>query len=300
VTQTLTYCPPSLSTWAAEVREDEEPTFIIDGIIPTDSLVLLSGEPKESKKTWLAMKLALIANTTFGEPLLVATRPTPVLYIYREGARKPTLARFEALLAHLKINPEQLTDFYFHHRGGFFLDDADAIGEVVKFVLAKGIKLVVVDTFAKSCRADENSAKEMGMAVAQAEKLRGAGATVLLVHHLRKGGPALSAGKYGSPEPDKDLRGSTALAGAYEMHLAIRAMPIPGCSEKQNYLLVGGKEADTVAYTYHWHFKSTEVGTENEHLESVTLELHKQRQLPSVAEPTGRRRRDDDGEGIYV
>lgn len=300
MTQNLAFCPPTLAAWAQDVESDEEPTFIIDDVIPHDALVLLSGEPKDAMKTWLAMKLAIVAATGRSEANLTCQAPVPVLYIYREGARKPTLRRFQALLHQGPFSTEHLDNFFFHHRGGFFLDDAEAVGEVVKFVMYHGIKLVVVDTFAKSCRADENSAREMGMAIQQVDKIRDAGATVLLVHHLRKGAHSLSAGKSGTPEPDKDIRGSTAIAGAYEMHLAVRSFPVAGQREKEAVLMVGGKEADWVSFSYQWEFENENEGAQDESLRTVTLHLEKQKLLPFIEAPRSRGRGDDDGDNCYV
>lgn len=252
------FYPPTLKDWAQSVQDDPAPSWIVPDLIPADNLVLISGHPKDSKKTWLGMWLALRA-ATFGHK---------VCYIYREGARRPTLDRFHALILGLApcVPPYEvlLNNIYFHHRGNFWLDDMEQVKNAVKFVKKNDIKLMFIDTFAKSVMSDENSSKDVGRAINATERLRDAGATVVLIHHLRKAGHALSNGTSGTPEPDKDLRGSSALAGAYETHLAVRAY-----QGECPILLVGGKEAEWRAFNYSYNF----VKGADDTLEKVTLEL---------------------------
>jgi len=68
--------------------------------------------------------------------------------------------------------------------------------------------LIVFDTLARcAVGADENSAKDMGIVIANVDRLRAElGATVILVHHTRK--------------EDLEARGSSALAGAMDTMIA--------------------------------------------------------------------------------
>lgn len=247
--------PPKLSTWAQSVRDDPRLTWIVPNFIPSDNLVLISGHPKDSKKTWLGMWLAL-----------EAAEQHKVCYVYREGSRLPTLQRFDALTSGL---PDMGREFLynniaFHHRGHFWLDNLEQVKNACKFIKRNDIKLIFVDTFAKSVQSDENSSKDVGRAINATERLRDSGATVVLVHHLRKATSALSNGTTGTPEPDKDLRGSSALAGAYETHLAVRSY-----QGDPAILLVGGKETEWTAYDYDWQFKADE----NKQLIDARLQL---------------------------
>lgn len=238
--------PPKLLTWAQEVRDDPRPSWIVPDFIPADNLVLISGHPKDSKKTWLGMWLAL-----------KAAEDHKVCYIYREGSRLPTLQRFDALTSNMtELGRTHLyANISFQHRGHFWLDNEAQIKNVCKFIKRNDIKLIFVDTFAKSVQSDENSSKDIGRAIAATERMRDSGATVVLVHHLRKATSALSNGTTGTPEPDKDLRGSSALAGAYETHLAVRSY-----QGKSAILLIGGKESEWCAYEYDWRFDKASNG----------------------------------------
>lgn len=277
------FLPPSLATWAREVENDDSPSFIIQDVLPADNLILLSGQPKDAKKTWFAMLTALVAATGISVGSLKCERPVNVLYIYREGARKPTLQRFKALCAGQGFpEPSKISNLFFHHRGNFWLDTGNWVSDVCAFIIEHKIGVVYIDTFAKSCQSDENSSREMGHAIQNAEKMRDAGATVVLVHHLKKGAHSLSNGKSGTPEPDKDLRGSSALAGAYEMHWAIRSYPQEDSRERVTQLYIGGKESEWTSYTYDWTFE-TEVKSEDKLLKSVKLSMLPDGDLPYIS-----------------
>jgi hypothetical protein len=282
----LLFSPPTLGSWATEVEADETPGFIIRPFIPTDNLILLSGQPKDGRKTWFSMLTALVAATGHSVGPLQSEGPVPVLYIYREGARKPTLQRFKALAAgHGFPNVSTIHNLYFHHRGNFWLDTGEWVADVCTFIREKKIRVVYIDTFAKSCQSDENSSRDMGVAVQQAEKLRDAGATVISVHHLKKGGHSLSNGRSGYPEPDKDLRGSSAMAGAYETHWAVRSYPGLDSKVRETSLLVGGKESEWTSYSYDWDFQMRADENGEEYLASVTLNMEAVGGLPHVDAP---------------
>lgn len=235
------------------------PEWLVKPFLPADNLVLISGQPKDAKKTWLSMWLALKA----------ASENVPVVYCYREGSRKKTLQRFDALLNGLGLDTFVYENIYFAHRGSFFLDEKMQVDTAVKFVKKNSIQLFIVDTFAKSVQSDENSSKDMGRAIQAAERIRNAGATVVLVHHTRKQSSALSNGTSGAPEPDKDLRGSSALAGAYETHIAIRSY-----AGEEPILLIGGKEFEWKAYEYTWAFKAdTEFNLEKASLQLEPIDI---------------------------
>lgn len=88
-------------------------------------------------------------------------------------------------------------------------DPAEAL-ELMQFAKDGDYDFIIVDTFARaSVGLEENSAKDMGLAVAILDKLKEAtGACVLLVHH---------AGK----DVSRGLRGSSAIGGALDSAVTI-------------------------------------------------------------------------------
>jgi hypothetical protein len=170
-------------------------------------------------------------------------------------------------------NIHDMKNLFFHHREDFFLDKPEQVASACAFVREHGIKVIYIDTFAKSITSDENSSKDMGIAVGSADKLRAAGATVVLVHHVAKRSPTLTGGRSGYPDPDKDLRGSSPLSGAYETHWAVRCYPTEDSKERDWVMLVGGKDVEQTAYIYDWKFENRRDENDEEFLASVKLVL---------------------------
>lgn len=252
-----TQLAPQLGHWLTAVENAEATKYLVQGLIPCDSLILLSGAPKVSYKTFLAMSLSLAIATGKDFGPFAVTQAHPVLYIYREGAMIPTAARWKAICKGMNYgDPFSTNNIYFRHRGPFFLDDRNWVRQVRDLTLAIGAKLIVVDTLAKSMKGDENNAQAFGHVIENVETLRSTtGASVLLVHHVRKADAKLSYGDRGTPDIDADLRGSSALAGAYEQHIGIRGYPHlePTKFGKRWYLIARGKESAEQFYEYNWH-----------------------------------------------
>jgi predicted ATP-dependent serine protease len=127
-----------------------------------------------------------------------ARGPGPVLYVAAEGASglSPRVAAWEyawqaGRARGLTVWPEPVK-----------LLERPRVDDLVALVREDGYRLVVVDTLARSLiGADENSARDVGLAVDAADRVkRATGCTVLLVHHTGKdrttvrGSSALEAG----------------------------------------------------------------------------------------------------------
>lgn len=255
----------SLPEWCRSVDSDPDERWIIPGFIPYDALVLLSGAPKRwGQKTWFAMLLSWAANS--GESvcngLLAPAGPgVPVLYVYAEGARKPTRERFDLLQVNFGRPHLNLDKFYVAHRQKLELEERDSVFQILDFIKENGVKLVVIDTLAKSMTGDENDAQSMGRVVKGLESIRSAGASVLLLHHTRKGDVSQRGGE---PDPDGDLRGSGALAGAYESHLAVRQY---GYNKRAHDLIVTHKDGESAAFKMRWTIKGMKDDAPRAHLE---------------------------------
>lgn len=176
------------------------PEPLIEGTLDRRTVALLAG-PSNVGKSFIA--LAMGCSIASGTPWL--GRPAHrgrVLYIAAEGAYglDVRIGAWEAAAGvavddeWFAVLPEavQLTD-----------PAAPAVAELGALVADVGYRLVVVDTLARSMvGADENSARDMGVAVDVADRIRRAAedSTVLLVHHTGKdrttvrGSSALEAG----------------------------------------------------------------------------------------------------------
>ncbi|HWG01094.1 MAG TPA: AAA family ATPase, partial [Trebonia sp.] len=181
-----------LDSAALDAIQPPEP--VIDGFLYRDSLAWLHGKPGNGK-SFVALDWA--ACTAAGLPWQEhEVIPGPVLYLAAEGT------------SGLRQRVRAWEDYAKCTMGALFLPLAVQIlvpGEREALAaLAAGMRpaLVVLDTQARvTAGFDENSAKDMGLYVAAADRIRAAsGACVLTVHHEARNGD--------------NMRGSTALEGA--------------------------------------------------------------------------------------
>ncbi|MEQ8735660.1 MAG: helicase RepA family protein [Rhodospirillaceae bacterium] len=161
-----------------------DPEWYIDGILPQRSLVVLYGPPG-SGKTFVALSMALAVASN--SPWIGrVTSSAPVLFIAAEGAFGMKY-RSRAFKQHYGIN--QPLNIHYIPEPVNLLDPKQV--EAARALIAKNHQntgLIIIDTVARCfVGGDENSAKDMGLAVSSMDILRGAtGATVLAIHHTTK------------------------------------------------------------------------------------------------------------------
>jgi hypothetical protein len=175
----------------------EPPEPLIDGVLYRDSLAVLFGAPG-SYKTFVALDWALCVAA--GLPWQARdVHRGGVLYVAGEGSAGMG-PRVEAWVEGFGADPPDGRFLLFPEPVNL-LDPAQ-VGDVAEWGAVHKPTLVVIDTLARSMvGGDENSARDMGVAIDGAERIRMAsGGTVLLVHHTGKDGI--------------DVRGSSALRGA--------------------------------------------------------------------------------------
>lgn len=187
------------------------PQWVIEGLVETETLGLLFGEPG-CGKSFVAVDMALSVATgvTFhGKPV----KKGPVFYIAGEGFNGLT-RRFRAWAKHRKVDIDGASLFV-SKRAAQFLDaaSAKAVTEAVRELAAEhgAPALIFIDTVARNFGAgDENSTSEMGAFIAAMDSLRAefVGCALVLVHH--------------SGHSDKQrARGSIALKGALDVEFRL-------------------------------------------------------------------------------
>jgi len=191
--------------------ELKEPEFLIDGLIETDTLGLVFGDPG-CGKTFVAVDLAMCVATGedfHGHPV----KQGPVFYIAGEG-HSGLARRFAAWAGHHDIELTDLPLFKSATAAQFL--DAGSAAAVVEAVDALVIShgppvLIEVDTLARNYGpGDENSTEDMGLFIAAMDELRSRwpGAVILIVHH--------------SGHADKTrARGAMALKGALDFEYRV-------------------------------------------------------------------------------
>ncbi len=179
--------------------------WLIDGCVPSGAFAVLYG-PSGAGKTFLALDLALSVSAAV-RWLGHDVRGGPTLYVAAEGigglaqrVKAWRSARAECDLSGVRFLPDAVN-----------LLDERAVSSLLADIADMDLPpaLIVLDTLARCIPgADENSAQDVGRAVAAIDRIRAAtGATVLLIHHT---------GKNGDSE-----RGSSALRGAADTMLAV-------------------------------------------------------------------------------
>lgn len=187
----------------AAIEKIPKPDPLIAGYVDRGSLAMLYG-PSGGSKTFLAVDWTLsVASGTWWHRREVERGR--VVYVAAEGAAGLGV-RVAAWRKHhdiYDVSTFDRVDFLPLAVNLFAAEWAGALGEY-----AAGAELVVVDTLARcAIGADENSAKDMGQVIANADRVRrDSGAAVLLVHH---------AGK----DAGNGARGSSALRAAVDSEI---------------------------------------------------------------------------------
>ncbi len=181
----------------------DEVTWLVEGLLPDQSLSIVAGKPK-SMKTIFAMNLA-IAVSLGSEFLGRPCRQGIVGFLQLEDSKALILKRFKSMIG--KPPPE------------LFICSGVASNEELRmslqaFVNYHGMDLLIIDPLIFwRPGTKENNAAEMA---ALMNELRGVvhetGCSILLVHHSRKGG-----GDQGDA-----IRGSSAILAAVDIALEIR------------------------------------------------------------------------------
>ncbi|NUP96099.1 MAG: AAA family ATPase [Planctomycetaceae bacterium] len=186
--------------------------WLIDGVLKQGELSVMFGTPGAGK-SMVALDMALCI--TQGRPWNGhETAVGPVVYIAAEGQGG---VKLRMLAWNEGRRPDCSTDEW--QRFKVIAEAVQLVGEDLGVLVeavgryAKGAKLVIVDTLARTALGlEENSAKDMGKYVHAADQLRKhTKAAVMVVHHSAK------------PKDDQPLtsRGSSAIKGGVDTEIAV-------------------------------------------------------------------------------
>lgn len=186
--------------------EDE---WLVEGLIPTGTLTVISGQPA-SFKTWVCMHLALVVP--IGAPFLkhfkvLARRK--VLILDKENHPRHVQSRLKAL------NAMGSGDVWYSFDQELQLDDKSHIDSLIKYIKEEGIGLVIIDSLIRFHSGDENDAKQMSKMFSNLKKIiNETNANVIFTHHHRK------ESAYGATS-SSSLRGSSDISAAIDCHLSL-------------------------------------------------------------------------------
>ena len=189
------------------LRNLPQPATLITSLMDVDTLALLYGR-RGSYKSFLALDWAMCM--AYGRRWhFQAVTAGPVLYVCAQGAH----------------GVDQRIDAWKRHNGVIGdTDELDTLPEAIKLLSPSsageladvardiGARLVILDTWARcTVGGEENSTKDMGLAIEQADVIRRrSGACVLAVHHSGKDSTA-------------SARGSSALEAAFDSVFEVSA-----------------------------------------------------------------------------
>lgn len=194
----------TLEPWGT--LEDVPTQWLVDGLIPQQSMTALYGRPG-SYKSFVALYIALAVScgmACFGRSAV----PGPVVYIMAEGGAG-AYRRTRALEA--VYGAENPAVAFLRHPLDLRSSVADAVALVNAIeTLALKPALVVLDTLARNFGGgNENSSEDMGAFIATVDKLRHRlGCAVIIVHHSGK-------------DEARGMRGHSMLLGAVDTELEV-------------------------------------------------------------------------------
>lgn len=187
----------------------DDPTWLIDGLLPASGFGIVFGPPKSLKSFLLADALFHVAmgRTWAGRDVMQGV----VVYITGEGV-EGFKRRLIAMRRHYEVEGQRVPFLMIPvapdlgHASG---DDLSLVEDVRAYLASIGnppVRAIAIDTLARTMRgADENAAKDMTTFVDNCERIGTAfGCIVVGVHH---------AGK----DVAKGSRGSNALDGAVDV-----------------------------------------------------------------------------------
>ena len=192
-----------------ELEIGDDPSWLIEGLLPASGFGIVFGPPKSGKSFLLADALFHVAmgRSWAGREVMQGV----VVYITGEGV-EGFKRRLIAMRRHYGVEGSGIPFLMvpvapdLGHASG---DDAALVEDVREYLAALGnppVRAIAIDTLARTMKgADENVAKDMTMFVDNCERIGAAfGCIVLGVHH---------AGK----DVAKGSRGSNALDGAVDV-----------------------------------------------------------------------------------
>lgn len=210
--------PPSVGEWVKTVIDC--PEWLLKGLLPADSVIIMSGKAKIAHKSWFAFiqAMSVASGKTIGPFEPVEKAGQPVLILEAEGGRAQTRNRWLWLAKSQNIDLDTLPNLRFSHRENIVLDDGtsdwpDKINDCIERL---GVKFIIVDPFAMFFTGDENRVQDVAKIMRTFTRFRQSGASVMFLHHLAKTDPKFAK------DIDEEMRGSTALPGFYDLHQAIR------------------------------------------------------------------------------
>jgi hypothetical protein len=177
--------PGALLLTAAQLRQLPPTRYVVRGLLPSQGIAAIYGEPG-SGKSFLAIDLAHAIAMGRAEWFGFPVQRVPVAYVALEG-QGGLAKRICALELHTKQPCDDQLRFWCRDIQLLNENGTDLLAFQIISTLSRGA-IVIIDTLNQaSPGADENSSQDMGKIIAAAKRLAAAvGGLVILVHHAGK------------------------------------------------------------------------------------------------------------------
>lgn len=199
-------------------RTPDSITWRVGGVIPAQGVGILAG-PAGYGKSWALLDLAIA--TALGEKWLdhFPTKAGRVLYIDEESSEELLGIRIRKLLAFRGSRPESL-DLYLCVGQSVSLSDPAGVARLRTLLAELKPQLIIIDSFIRIHRAEENSASDMAAVSAVIRELvREFDCVFYFADHQRKAGA-------GETSLDTMLRGSTEKAAFVDSLFSMKKVAI--------------------------------------------------------------------------
>lgn len=201
-----------------EADDDIDEPMLVESMLPIAAPVFLAGLP-ESRKTTLALLLALCVASGTRFLGRFATLQGSVVLILEEDSARRMRARLRRLARGLELNPRDLP-LKIAVQKGVALDDVACVDRLIQE--CKGSALAVIDSLSRVHGADENDRTAMRQVTRALTRISvETGATVAVIHHMRKRSPLGGDGE----RPGQRMRGSGDLHALSRATVAFEKLP---------------------------------------------------------------------------
>lgn len=185
---------------------DPPPPIIDDGILLEKTILLIYGQPK-SRKTFLALNMALGIAQGKSFAGFNISNPRKVLYLSAEGGYFPTRDRIQKMC--LKIEERHVENFLICPNTKINLCDRSDCADIRRVIGNIQPQVVILDPLIRFHSADENTANQMAAVFTLLRELiEQYSLSIIIVHHEGK-------------DEYRGARGSSAIAGEYDSRIQI-------------------------------------------------------------------------------
>lgn len=183
--------------------------WVVGDMIPVGALVYVTAPPGVGK-SWVALDLmrsALTGGRWFGK---WEVEKTPVMYIDEEIGARFVKSRME------RLGVPMTAPIHYTKRAGVRFDNPVHLKWIVERVRSQGIKLVIVDSLSRIHDMREDSNDDMKRLYRCFLEVMSAGATLVVIHHDRKGGQGESAVRHDRSRGAGDIMGQADMVYSVE------------------------------------------------------------------------------------